>query len=99
MHHRRQRRNLVGGDVVAQRPCAGERECRTRELPAYPVSVLAQVENRRAKAEGGRHRLDAGRGADNRERPCPTRDPARHCSSMPAFFTSFAYLAISERKN
>jgi hypothetical protein len=49
MHHRRQRRDLVRRDVVAQRPGADAREVGSGELDANERRIDAQEE---ASAEG-----------------------------------------------
>jgi hypothetical protein len=77
MHHRRERRDLVGRDVVAQRACRIERQQRAPfELRAHERRVGAEEQQARLEPE------------------CVHC----YCNSMPAFFTSLAYLSRSLRK-
>jgi hypothetical protein len=76
VHHRRQRDDLVGRDIVAQRPCSLERQRLAAQLGAYGVGIGVQEEKARRKPHRG----------------------WRHCNSMPALFTSLAYLSFSVRK-
>ena len=49
--HDRHRRDLVGGHVVAQSPCGGERELLAAKLRAHALRIVGEIQ-------------DAGRGAE-----------------------------------